>query len=53
MDMQRKEWTPKLNNGESMLGKMDCSFWGPETLCRKNNSCYGKSKTLGENFPST
>lgn len=53
MDMQRKEWTPKLNNRESMLGKMECSYLGPETLYRRNNSHYGKSKTLEENFPST
>lgn len=42
---------PKLNIGESILSKMECSLSWPETLYRNNNHCYEKSITLGENFP--
>lgn len=52
MDMQRKECTPKLNNRESMLGKMECSYLGPETLHREIISLWEK-QNLEENFPST
>lgn len=42
---------PKLNRGDALLSKMECSWPRPETLCRKNNHCYEKSIALGENFP--
>ena len=43
MDSQRKLCTPKLNNGESMLGKMECSFLGQKHCAGKIITVMGKA----------